>query len=102
MYFAGWTLSSTFVPIIADKKGRKLALLFSFGLMIVTMVLTLISTSLNFTTIVMFFMGLTGNGLASITYIYTLEGITPNWKSVAGSVSCASAYCLPMILSIYF
>jgi hypothetical protein len=54
--------------------------------MIVTMVLTIMSTSLNFTTIVMFFMGLTGNGIASITYIYALEGITPNWKSMAGSI----------------
>jgi MFS family permease len=102
MYFAGWTLSSTFVPIIADKKGRRVALLLSLGLLIVTTVLTMTSTSLNFTTIVMFFMGLTGNGLASISYIYVLEGITPNWKSVVGSISCASAYCLPMILSLYF
>jgi len=102
MYFAGWTLSCVFVPRFADKTGRKTSMLLSYLVVLLCLASTMVSTSLAFTTFVMFVMGLTASGVATVSFVYILECMPPEWRSTAGSWNNIVAFSLPVLYALFF
>ena len=50
----------------------------------------------------MFVLGLTASGVATVSFVYMLECMPPEWRSTAGSATQAVAYCLPVLYAVYF
>ena len=50
----------------------------------------------------MFVLGLSASGVATVAFVYLLEGMPPEWRSIAGSWVNIVAYGLPVFYAAYF
>lgn len=101
-FFFGWMISALIIPRYADIKGRKnvvfatssISVLVSFGLMF--------SSSLVFTCLVLFVLGLLVSGNFGVSYVFNLEFFPPEWKSTVGTAGNIIHTILCGVLPLYF
>jgi hypothetical protein len=69
---------------------------------IICVLSTIFSSSLAFTTTMMFVLGLSASGVATVAFVYMLECMPPEWRSTAGSWANIVAFSLPVLYAAYF
>ena len=62
----------------------------------------IVSKSLTFTTILLFFLGMTASGTCTIVFVFTIETIVPEWRPTAGSLFNVSAFSQSFFIGFYF
>lgn len=62
----------------------------------------ILSRSLLFTTVLLFFLGATASGTCTIVFIFTIEAIVLEWRPLAGSLFNVSAFSQSFIIGFYF
>ncbi len=85
VFFAGWTLSAVLIPKYADTNGRKPVLLATYIAVVLISVGIIFSTSTFFTTVLLFFLGMTANGTCNVSFVLMIETSVPEWRAAAGS-----------------
>lgn len=85
IFFAGWTISAVLIPKYADMNGRKPVLLVTYIAVVCITVGIIFSTSTLFTTILLFFLGMTANGTCNVSFVMMIESSVPEWRASAGS-----------------
>ena len=101
-FFIGWTISSVLLPKLADQIGRKPVLLATYVILIPISIAVLVSKSLTFTIIMLFFLGMTASGTCTIVFVFTIEAIVPDWRPTAGSLFNVSAFSQCFLIGFYF
>lgn len=73
IYFVGFMISSSFVPRIADKYGRKRVLIYNMILQTSASVMILKTTSIYVMIVLFFIIGLCSSGSQTLTTMYINE-----------------------------
>ncbi|CDW78574.1 solute carrier family member 5 [Stylonychia lemnae] len=102
MFFAGWTAACIIVPRIGDIYGRKWIVFFSQFQSFVVYLALILSQNLNFSIVMMFFLGLTSVAKVGTSYVYLLE-LVPQKSVTAISTIVLFADGSTMIwISLYY
>jgi MFS family permease len=86
MLFAGWAVSATFLPRLADVYGRRRVYLVSMVAHAFFYGLIIISHDLKFSTAMQFFLGMASVGRASVGYLYSLELVPHAQQTAVGTM----------------
>lgn len=101
-YFAGYSLSCLLVPRLADLYGRRLPLIASSLFQFLIYFGIFFSNSYLFTVALILVFGFCGAGRSVVGYLYLLELVPGDWKTLAGT-SLHSMNSMTFIISaIYF
>lgn len=85
MYFAGWAATVIWVPLLADKVGRKWWFTGSVMIVFLTIIGFLLSPSLTFSTVLMFIAGAMNSGRVMVGFVYGQEFLVPYWQIIFGT-----------------
>ena len=102
MYFAGWSCSLLFVPLLSDKFGRKRIFIAAVAATVLCMVGTMLSHSLVLTDVLIFLVGVLSSGRIMVGYVYGSEFCPPKWQIVFGSVYHLMDGALLLPIAIYY
>lgn len=72
-FFIGWSMFALVSPPLADRYGRKKVVLASYTVFVLVSYSILMSTSLDLTIYLMFFLGCTVPGLMNVGFVYANE-----------------------------
>jgi MFS family permease len=86
MFFAGWAVSATFLPRLADLFGRKKVYLYSMICHGIFYSGIILSHNIKLTTALQFFMGMASVGRASVGFLYTLELLPQKKQALVGTI----------------
>jgi MFS family permease len=102
MYFAGWTATILFVPLIADKIGRKWIFFFSVFFTWVAIGVFFLSKNITTTISMMFLAGAMNSGRVMVGFIFATEFLVPKWQIIFGTafnfIDCTTG----VIITLYF
>ena len=102
MYFAGWSSSLLFVPLLSDKYGRKRIFIAAVAATLVCMVGCILSRSLVLTDALIFMVGVLSSGRVMVGYVYGSEFCPPKWQIVFGSCYHLMDGALLLPIAIYY
>lgn len=102
MQSTGWLISALILPRVADLKGRKWVVFGALCLQLVCMAGTFFSTNLTTTSVIMFFMGLSGVGRMSLCILFLMELIPNNNKPFCGTTVVLNNAATYLYCAIYF
>jgi MFS family permease len=77
LYFAGWSSTILWLPLLADKVGRKWIFLICVALTTIAYGILLLSKSLSLTIAMMFVAGACNSGRVMCGFIFCCEFLTP-------------------------
>ena len=86
MFFFGWTITSTFVPYLSDKYGRKWPLFISIAFQCVLQSLMLLSGSIHVTIAIYFFIGMCAAGRVAISTTYLNELVLEKKRTLVTTI----------------
>ncbi len=100
--FAGWAVSSIFVPRLGDLYGRKWPCFISLVIASVMHLGIVISTNMTLTVLMFFIFGSCCAGRFSLAYVYLCELVPEKYNDIVGAfLLCADAANF-LILAVYF
>jgi len=102
MYFAGWAFTVIWVPLLADKVGRKWWFTGSVIIVFFTMVGFILSPSLLISIILMFVAGAMNSGRVMVGFVYGQEFLVPYWQVIFGTAFHFIDNSTCLITSFYF
>ena len=79
LYFAGWSCTILFIPLLADKIGRRWIFFCSVFVTSMACLGLYLSHNLNFTIALMFIVGMANSGRVMVGFLYASEFMTPKW-----------------------
>lgn len=79
MYFAGWTVTILFIPLLADKIGRRWIFFISVVITWAALWGIYLSKSLTMTISMMFLAGAMNSGRVMVGFVFASEFLMPNW-----------------------
>jgi MFS family permease len=86
MFFAGWAVSATILPRIADIYGRKRVYLFAITGHLIFFLGEILSRNLKLTIGFQFFLGAMSVGRAVVGYLYAIELVPLNSQATVGTL----------------
>ena len=101
-FFAGWVISSTYIPNYSDRRGRKNVVFVCSVLGILVSLAIVASRSLSLTCGILFVMGVLTSGSASVGYVYMLEFFTSEWQTTFGTLDSIVGTISAMLVPLYF
>lgn len=102
-YFGGWASTVLFIPMFADKNGRKQVFFWSLVVSIFTMFLMVfVSKNFYFTMSLMFISGMATSGRTTTGYIYAGEFLVPKWRIVFGVGFIFLNGLTGLLITLYF
>ena len=102
MFFLGYSISSLFVPRLADLYGRRPVLLLNLLVQVVIQCALIFSTSFSLTSFLLFAMGLCASGRMQVSYVYLCEFLTETKTKRFGPFINASLLLPQVLASIAF
>lgn len=102
MYFVGWSTTILFVPLFADKVGRKWIFFFSVLLTGGALTGMYLSNSVIFTIALMFVAGACNSGRVMVGFVFASEFFMPKWQVIFGTafnfIDCSTG----LLITLYF
>lgn len=95
-------ISALIIPRYADIIGRKNVVFATSSLSVLVSFCLMLSSSLVFTCMVLFILGLLVSGNFGVSYVYNLEFFPPEWKSAVGTGNSVIHTFLCGALPLYF
>ena len=71
-------------------------------LIVISLFGTIFSSSIYFTSAMLFLLGCTASATGTISFVNLIEVVVPEYRVVAGSLYNISGYIQPFMISIYF
>jgi MFS family permease len=102
MQFIGWAISSFIIPRLSDIYGRKWPYIASMILQLLAMIATFFSTSIEVTTAIMFFLGFSGVGRCSISFLYLMELLPQEKGTFYGTIVQMNNNMAYIYVALYF
>ena len=100
-YFIGYSLSCLVIPRIADLYGRRLPYIVSAWFQLFIFFGIFFSESSLFTTALILVFGFCGAGRSAVGYLYLLELVPKDWKTLTGTC-CHAANSLTFVFSGFY
>lgn len=101
-YFAGYSLSCLIVPRLADLYGRRLPFIVSSWFQFLIYFGIFFSKSYLFTVAMILIFGFCGAGRSLIGYLYLLELVPSEWKTLVGTSLHSANSCTFIFSALYF
>lgn len=102
MQFVGWAASSFVVPRLSDLHGRKWPYIGSMILQLICMIATFFSKDIIVTIVIMFFLGFSGVGRCSISFLYLSELLPADRATFFGTLVQLNNCCTYAWVALYF
>ena len=102
MFFIGWCCTLLWVPVLADKKGRKWIYFGSILGTAIVILWMLFAKSLWAIYFLMFMGGVLTSGRYTTGYVYGNEFCPSNWQVVWGTVQALEDGSITLLISLYY
>lgn len=86
MFFLGWAAFSVLIPTIADKYGRKHVITLSCVFTTISVFVISMSSSIYVLLFCSFIIGMMTPGRSSVSYVYIMENLTPEWRPFVATI----------------
>ena len=101
-YLGGWAAGCLFVPRMGDVYGRRKPFLISTLASILVHIGLILSTNINLSIALFFFLGLATPGKSNIAYVYLLELVPTDRQTSVGTTLLIADGSTMILLTIYF
>jgi MFS family permease len=102
-YFGGWASTILFIPLLADRHGRKQIFFWSLVVSVMVMfIMVFMSNNFYLTVGLMFIAGMATSGRTTTGFIYAGEFLAPKWRIVFGVAFLFINGLTSLLITIYF